>query len=40
MFVFLMPNIYNYKYFGLPANIYREILTPINGIGTYSDLII
>lgn len=37
--VYLMPNIYNYKYFGLSANKYTEILTPINEIGTYSDLI-
>lgn len=37
--VFLMPNIYNYKYFGLPANTFSEILYPINNIGTYSDLI-
>ena len=34
-----MPNIYNYKYFGLPANTFSEILYPINNIGTYSDLI-
>jgi hypothetical protein len=37
--IYLMPSIYNYKYFGLPANTFTEILNPSNGIGTYSDLI-
>jgi hypothetical protein len=37
--VYLMPSYYNYKYFGLPPNVFTEILYPINGIGTYSDLI-
>lgn len=37
--VYLMPNIYNYKYFGLKPNVFTEILYPINNIGTYSSLI-
>lgn len=37
--VYIKPSIYNYKYFGLKPDIYNEILTPINGIGTYSDII-
>ena len=36
---FIMPTIYNYKYFGLNPDIYNEILTPIEGIGTYSNII-
>jgi len=37
--VYLIPNIYNAKYFGLSANVNNEILTAINGIGTYSNII-
>ncbi len=33
-----MPSHHNYKYFGLPANVFTEIIDPINYIGTYSDL--
>lgn len=37
--VYLIPNIYNAKYFGLTPDINNEILTSINGIGTYSNII-
>ena len=37
--VYIKPSIYNYKYFGLKPDIYNEILFPINGIGTYSNII-
>ena len=37
--VYLIPNIYNAKYFGLNSNINNEILPAINGIGTYSKII-
>jgi len=37
--VYLIPNIYNCKYFGLTPNINNEILPAINGIGTYSNII-
>ena len=37
--VYLIPNIYNAKYFGLNSNINNEILPAINSIGTYSKII-
>ena len=37
--MYIKPSIYNYKYFGLKPDIYNEILFPINGIGTYSNII-
>lgn len=37
--IYLMPNSNNYKYFGLNPNVFTEILFPINGIGTYSNII-
>lgn len=37
--VYLIPSIYNSKYFGLTPNINNEILPSINGIGTYSNII-
>jgi hypothetical protein len=37
--VFLIPNKYNASYFGLKPDYNNEILTPINGIGTYSNII-
>ncbi len=35
----LMPNNYNYKYFGLNPNKYTEIIYSTNGNGTYSNII-
>lgn len=37
--VFIKPNQFNYKYFGLNPDIFNEILYPINDIGKYSALI-
>ena len=37
--LFLIPNKYNYTYFGLNPDVINDILTPINGIGTYSNII-
>lgn len=37
--IFLIPNKYNASYFGLIADYENEILTPINNIGTYSNII-
>jgi hypothetical protein len=37
--IYLIPNKYNYTYFGLKPDFDNEILTPINDIGTYSNII-
>lgn len=37
--VYIKPNIYNYKYFGLPADTFTQILPATNGIGTYSSIV-
>jgi hypothetical protein len=36
---FIMPTIYNYKYFGLKPDIFTEIPLSTNDIGLYSDII-
>jgi hypothetical protein len=37
--LYIIPNKYNYKYFGLSPDVNNEILNAINGIGTYSNII-
>jgi len=37
--VYIKPTIYNYKYFGFPADVFTQIMPATNGIGTYSSIV-